>query len=76
MSAAGSLVSYPNKGLFTGKRRTQPWPGRRWKEEEPTMYTGRGPGQTSTRRSSRQAPHGTSPEQDVIFGDCQLLSRQ
>lgn len=72
MSAGGTLVSHPGKWLFTGMRRMQPWPGRRWKEEETTMYMGRGPGQTCTRRPSRQAPRGTFPEQDVIFGDCQL----
>lgn len=41
-------------------------------EKETTMYMGREGGQTSSRRSPRQAPHGTSLQQDGIFGGCQL----
>lgn len=34
------MCQHPGKWLFTGER-TQPWPGRRWKEEETTLNTGK-----------------------------------
>lgn len=48
------MCQHPGKWLFTGKR-TQPWPGRRWKEEETTLKDREG---WDSRCSSRQAPCG------------------
>lgn len=59
------VQQHPGKWLFTGKR-TQPWPGRRWKEEGTTLNTGKdgAPG------AHPGEPLRQSLERDVLCGDC------
>lgn len=59
---------HPSKWLFTGKR-TQPWPGRRWEEEEETTLN-TGKDTTGLQVLLPASPLRQSLERDVLFWDC------